>query len=254
MLQLNALLPGNLGYPEYESKILKPLQFALGKKTNNKTNMKSISKELIILFMFLFFYSLVWGQGGKYNLRIDGILVQYLKIEEKEFTSVPGYYNFPISPGIEMVLSRNLFNGISIGTGIELQQGNVSSFVNEIQKRFHFTEISIPILIKKTFPMNDNVSCYFSTGIYLGKMISVRDDYYTSFGWEKSSDIQEVDYYSNDKTMSDVYFDFGFSKPLTSKFDVSFSPFLKYRINTTWLNYHFRKVHYGIKINVSLKL
>ncbi len=209
---------------------------------------------ILLMIIILFMNFTLMGQQNKYEMKVGAIVAQYVKIEEGDFTSVPGYYNFPISPGIELLLSRHLWDKFSIETGINIQQGNVSSYVNEVQKRFHFTEVSIPILLQKTFLLDNNNSCYFSTGIYLGKVISIKDDYYTSFGWEESSEIQKVIHYSDDKTMSDLYIDLGYSKPLTSKLNISFSPFFKYRFNSTWLNYHYKKIHYGIKINVSLKL
>lgn len=209
---------------------------------------------LIQLLILIHFNNALCGQDKKFKIEAGGILAQYLKIEEGNFTAFPGYYNFPVTPGAEIVFSGKIIRGVTIGTGVNYQYGNVSSYVNDIQKRFHFEEVSIPVLLQKTFISNEKKAFYCSAGVYFGKMISAKADYNTSFGWEESTDITNVAYYSNDKSLSDLYFDLGYSTPLSSRFDISFSPFIKYRINTTWLNHHHKKVYYGVKVNVSLKL
>jgi hypothetical protein len=216
-----------------------------------KINSSKIS-SIVVLFLFLNHFS--FGQEKKFAITASGIITQYIKIEEGKFTSVPGYYNFPVTPGAEILFTGQLFGSVSVATGINFQQGNVSSYLNENQKRFHFTEVSFPVLLKKSFQLDNQKSLYFSSGVYFGKMTSVKDDYYTSFGWEESSEIQNVAHYSDDISFSDIYFDAGYLKPLNSKFELSFSPFLKYRLNSTWLNHHHKRVHYGIKVNVSFKI
>lgn len=191
------------------------------------------------------------GQDKKFKIQAGGILAQYLKMNGYDYSDYPGYYHFPVSPGAEILLSAQIIHGLSIETGFNSQNGKVFSF--EASQRFHFTEASIPLLLKKEVTTNDK-RLFFTAGAYLGKLTSVNYEYFTSFGWKESPDITEIAYYSDDKFLSDLYLDLGYSIPLSSKFDISFSPFIKYRINTTWLNHYHKKFHYGVKVNVSLKL
>ena len=215
------------------------------------SNMKKIV-FLIQLLILIQFNNPLCGQDKKFKIQAGGILAQYLETKDYSDSDYPGYYNFPVSPGAELLFSAQIIHGLSIETGINFQTGKVSSFVEGAQ-RFHFTETSIPLLLKKGFTTNDK-SFYFSAGAYLGKLTSVNYEYFTSFGWKEGTDQTEIAYYSDDKFLSDLYLDLGYSTPLSSKFDISFSPFFKYRINTTWLNHYHKKFHYGVKVNVSLKL
>lgn len=206
---------------------------------------------LIQLLILMLFNNPLCGQNKKFKIQAGGILAQYLKMNGYDYSDYPGYYHFPVSPGAELLFSAQIIQGFSIETGFNFQNGKVFSF--EASQRFHFTEASIPLLLKKEFTTNSKVF-FFTAGAYLGKLTSVNYEYFTSFGWEESSDITDVAYYSDDKFLSDLYLDLGYSTPLSSKFDISFSPFFKYRINTTWLNHYHKKFHYGVKVNVSLKL
>ncbi|HCE57545.1 MAG TPA: hypothetical protein DER09_06960 [Prolixibacteraceae bacterium] len=206
---------------------------------------------LIQLLMVVSFINPLAGQNKRFKIQAGGILAQYLKMSGDYYSDYPGYYHFPISPGAEILISSQIGKGFSIETGINFQTGKISSF--EGSQRFHFTEASIPVLLKKEYLTNDK-RFFFTAGAYLGKLTSVNYEYFTSFGWIEGSDQTEIAYYSDDKFLSDLYLDLGYSTPLSSKFDISFSPFFKYRINTTWLNHYHKKFHYGVKVNVSLKL
>ncbi|MEN8123174.1 MAG: hypothetical protein ABFS35_22745 [Bacteroidota bacterium] len=206
----------------------------------------------IAISSFLSLVLLTASGQEKNSFQVSGIIAQYQKIEERKFSPVPGYYHFPLSPGVEIKYSRQIADGMTIGTGINYQKGNVSS-VFRTQNRFHFTEVSVPVLIRKSFRFKNQKLYYFSTGVYWGKMTQVTKDYYTSFGWREHPNIETTPYYSDDISFSDLYLDFGYIKPLNPKFDLSFSPWIKYRLNTTWLNHHHKKIHCGIKIIVGLK-
>lgn len=53
---------------------------------------------------------------------------------------------------------------------------------------------------------------------------------------------------------TDYYLDAGFSRTIFKQNEISIAPFLKSRINTTWLNLHEKKFMYGIKLTYSIKI
>ncbi len=117
--------------------------------------------------------------------------------------------------------------------------------------RFKFNDICFPLLLKKYFKIKDYDHLYFTTGIYFGKTTKINAEWPASSGWILYPNYK-VENYSDDVRYSDVYVDFGYHTSLKKTFTFSFAPFLKYRLNPTWLNYHQNKIHFGIKLNYSL--
>lgn len=207
------------------------------------------------MLAIILFATTLWGQEEKKNnLTISGILARYISIEDQEYDwdRHEGYHRGP-SPGIEFIYMRSLGNGFELGTGINYQLGFVSSYINDHQRRFKFNDLGVPVLLKKNFKINGHDHWYCTTGFYFGKSTNVKIERPTSPGFRPVPDITLTDYYSENINYSDVYFDLGYHTSLQKPGVFSFAPFLKYRINSTWLNYHQNKFHFGIKINYSLK-
>jgi hypothetical protein len=218
--------------------------------------MKRKTYSFFILFTIIILSATkVWGQEKKNSFTISGVFAHYIKIEEQNFepfTPPDGYYNFPISPGLEINYSRVLTRGIELETGINFQKVHFSSFVDYI-RRFRYNEISIPLTLKKTILFSNSNYLTFSSGVYFGTQNNIESDYPTSFAWDEWNDLTTIEGYSDDSFFTDFYFDTGYALQLIPNNYLVLSPFLKYRFNSTWLNHHQNRFHFGIKINYSFK-
>ncbi len=217
--------------------------------------MKRITFSFFTMLAIILFATTLWGQEEKKNnLTISGILARYISIEDQEYDwdRHEGYHRGP-SPGVELVYMRSLGNSFELGTGINYQLGFVSSYINNHERRFKFNDICVPVLLKRNFRIKKHENWYATTGLYFGKTKNINAEYPTSPGFRPVSDITSTDYYSDDCKYSDLYLDFGYHTSLQKTGVFSFAPFFKYRINSTWLNYHQNKFHFGIKINYSIK-
>jgi hypothetical protein len=188
----------------------------------------------------------------KNSLTISTIAAIYNGVEDEDYSGRHlGYYRYP-SPGLELSYKKEIFNGFYIGTGINYQLGFVSSYINNYERRFTFNDICFPLLFTKYFKVKDKEHFFLTSGIYLGKTIKIKAQYPTSPRWIEWPDYKTIENYSDDIRYSDFYVDFGYHTLLKKHFIFSFAPFFKYRINTTWLNYHQNKFQFGINVNYSL--
>lgn len=217
--------------------------------------MKKLTLHFLMLSTIMLLNISLFGQEKKNNFTIGGIAAYYISVENHEFEGdrYPGYYRYP-SPGIEFVYMREIFRRFDIGAGINYQLGFVSSYINYHERRFRFHDICFPILLRKYFQVKDYDHLYFTAGIYFGKTNNIKVEYPVSSGWIPWPNYSILENYSDDIKYSDLYVDFGYYTSLKKTFSFSIAPFLKYRINPTWLNYHQNKIHIGIKLNYSLNL
>lgn len=215
--------------------------------------MKKTISIFIMLLSIVFYSNLLWAQERKNNFTVSGVFTYNTSVEDQEYNweRQHGYQRNP-SPGIELVFRRTLIKGFEFGTGINYQLGFASSYINNYERRFKFNDISVPVLLKKGFKIKDNDHWYSTTGFYIGKTTNVKVEYPTSGPWQPWPNYSTIENYSDDIVYSDIYFDFGYHTSLQKIGVFSISPFIKYRFNTTWLNYHQNKIHFGIKINYSL--
>lgn len=211
-------------------------------------------KKSFCFFMLLIIISLntsVFSQK-KNSLTVSAIADNYVGIKDQFYDGRNLDYNSIPGPGIELSFMSEIFKGLNIGTGINYQLGLASSYINYYERRFKFTDICFPLLLRKYIKIKDYEHLYITTGIYFGKTKNINVDFPGSNGWNRWPDYSTIENYSDDILFSDMYLDFGYHSSLNKLFTISVAPFFKYRINTTWLNYHQNKFHFGIKINYAL--
>jgi hypothetical protein len=204
--------------------------------------------QVIILFQCAY---PVCAQEAKNKFVLSGILAHYDQISKYGSAKVvPGYYQYPVDPGIEVLYLRNLNKNISLGTGICYQKGKIMDFIIN-QYRFHFAEVSIPILFNSRFKFDERNGLLISTGLYGGKTILKKAESAGKLGgWYKFPDF-DISWYSDDEFFLDIYFGAGYSYSISQKRSISIMPFVKYRANTVWLNEFQKKLHYGVKLSYS---
>jgi len=194
---------------------------------------------------------------NKNTIVFSGILAHYEDVSKYGDThNVIGYYQYPVDPGIEVLFFRNQKKGVSLGTGICYQKGRTMDFIRN-QYRFHFAEVSIPILFSSHFNFNKRNGLIITTGVYGGKTIFLKAEGYGKLGgWYEipDSDIGLYPDYYDDVFFLDIYFGGGYSYSLSQKSIISIMPFVKYRVNTVWLNSFYKKLHYGVKLSYSINL
>lgn len=190
----------------------------------------------------------------KNALSFSVVAVHFQNIEEDEFINIPnGYDKFGIGPGLEALYSIPILSRVNFSPGINYLFARNSSYINS-PNRFRFQELSIPLLFKFQLFDLKRSSIQSSVGTYPGMLTKVTCGYYQSGGlWNDSSNCEYKDGYSNDKHFMDVYFDLGYSFQLNNYHFIEFSPFIKYRVNETWLNYHQEKTQFGIKLSYKLR-
>jgi len=230
--------------------------------------MKNIAIKLLITLVIFLNVTIVVGQTSgavqkqdstsivslnKNTIVLSGILAHYEDIS-KYGHNVIGYYQYPVDPGIEVLYFRNLNNNISLGTGVCYQKGRTMDFIKN-QDRYHFAEVSIPILFSRHFNFDKRNGLLIATGLYGGKTILLKAEFTGSTdGWYEipDSDIGLYPDYSDDVFFLDIYFGAGYSFSFTQKRIISIMPFVKYRVNTVWLNSIQKKLHYGVKLSYSI--
>lgn len=217
--------------------------------------MKKINSGIVALTFMVLVPIQIWSQTGNNNIIIGGILTHYINNEKYELIGpFEGYYTFPVDPGLEILYLIKLNDKVLLGSGINFQTGRVSSYMSGL-RRFHFNEITVPIILQRNFVFNEKNLCFFSTGIYTGIMQLKKAENPNSAGaWHEWANTENLENYSNDIFLTDLYFDSGYSKSISKFISISFSAFVKYRINSTWLNYHQKKFHFGVKLNYNLNL
>jgi hypothetical protein len=192
------------------------------------------------------------AQETKNSVVLSGVLAHYEQISKyRSAKVVPGYYQYPVDPGIEVLYLRNLNKNISLGTGICYQKGKIMDFIIN-PYRFHFAEVSIPILFYSHFKFDERNGLLISTGLYGGKTILIKAESAGKLGgWYKFPDF-DISWYSDDEFFLDLYFGAGYSYSISQKSNISIMPFIKYRANTVWLNDFQEKLYYGLKLSYSI--
>jgi hypothetical protein len=191
------------------------------------------------------------AQETKNSIVLSGVLAHYEQISKyRSAKVVPGYYLYPIDPGIEVLYLRYLNKNISLGTGICYQKGRISDFIIN-PDRFNFSEVSIPFLLSSRFKFDERNGLLITTGLYGGKTILRKAEFIDSLNaWHENSDF-DISWYSDDVFFLDIYFGAGYSYSISPKSSISIMPFIKYRANTVWLNDFQEKLHYGVKLSYS---
>ncbi len=210
--------------------------------------------KIIIIILIFFSVFQLQGQENKNTLVLSGILAHYDQIRKYGSAKVvPGYYQYPVDPGIEVLYLRKLNNNISMGTGISYQKGKIMDFIINTE-RFHFAEISVPFLLSSRLKFNERNGLLITSGLYGGKTILLKAESASSvYDWNEIPDFN-LAWYSDDVFFLDIYFGAGYSYSFSKNKVISLMPFVKYRANTVWLNSFQRKLHYGVKINYELKI
>ena len=209
-------------------------------------------KRLFLLSLVILFCNQLYAQTKNNRLIISGIAAHYIhKQNYREDTW--GYYTYPVDPGFEILYFRKIRETVYIGAGYNNQNGRIASTVDGI-RRFQFSEQNLPIIIRKEFSPKGKTNWFASSGLYFGRNKTTRaESLNKNGGWHQVYDMElSVNYY-DDNSFIDFNFDSGFCYSLNNWSEISTSAFIKYRINKTWLNYHERRVHYGIKLSYILK-
>lgn len=212
--------------------------------------MKNSLKTLLLLFTIVLIIP-VFAQR-KNSLTISAIAANYTGVKDENYDGRKIGRNHLPGPGAEIIYMREIYNGLNIGTGLNYQLGFMGSYINHYERRFKFNDICIPLIIRKHIKIKDFEHLYVTSGVYFGKTTNIKVEYPTSFEWKEWPDYSGLENYSDDIRYSDFYFDCGYHSSLNKRSVFSVAPFFKYRINTTWLNYHQNKFHLGFKFNYSL--
>lgn len=215
----------------------------------------SLTILLLIIPVFICLTTALSAQEKKNSISANGSLTHYIGIDDFKTDSYEGYYKFPLSPGVELTYSRQIFPRIELSTGINFQRVHVASNVHisyDYLLRFRYNELSIPLLLKISFPLKMQNKWYFTAGDYFGRQAGVIAEVPYSVGWVSWEDKNTIAGYSSDHNFNDLYFDAGYSK-WHSWGDIEVAGFFKYRVNTTWLNTYQKKPQLGIKLIYSFK-
>jgi hypothetical protein len=121
-------------------------------------------------------------------------------------------------------------------------------------RRFQFSEQNLSIVIRKEFTLRGKTYLYACSGFYFGRNNTITAESLNKNGdWHQVYDMElSVNYY-DDNNFIDFNVDLGYCYSFNKWSEISIAPFLKYRINETWLNYHESRLHYGIKLSYNLK-
>ncbi|MFW6276014.1 MAG: hypothetical protein ACOC2M_05225 [bacterium] len=212
-------------------------------------------KLYFLTFVFLFSIPPLLAQKKLNNLTVGVSFAHFQNVEEMQLINdFPGFYQNSFDPGLEVLYNRTLWEKLDIGTGLSYQWGRNASYIHAL-RRFRFSEISIPFILSMKFNFFKESGILLSTGIYGGKIAHIITENPTSGGeWIGDEGItHSTKGYSHDDGFLDFYLAMGYHHTVFAKDVVSVTPFLRHRLNTTWLNYHQQKMHYGIKLNYSLK-
>ena len=208
---------------------------------------------LLVLFIIPVLSS---AQESKNSLNFGIHTAYFSNIEESDFNRTRGYKHIPFKPGLELTFSRKIGKDLYAESGLSLSTARTSSFVNDAKYKFDFSELSIPLTIKKIVSNSNHKKFSFTGGLYAGLIYSYNVYRFKSLSdWTivKKSDLKGIPYHSDDVVYADIYFDAGYIITISKKLDLTLSPFVKYRFNKTWLNHHVKNTQFGININTSLK-
>lgn len=192
------------------------------------------------------------AQETKNSVVLSGVLAHYEQISKyRSAKVVPGYYQYPVDPGIEVLYLRYLNKNTSLGTGFCYQKGRISDFIKN-PDRFNFAEVSIPLLLSRHFKFEESNGLLITTGLYGGKTILHKAEFIDNGNaWHENRDFN-IEWYSEDVFFLDIYFGAGYAYSFSQNRIISIMPFIKYRANTVWLNDFQEKFHYGVKLSYSI--
>ena len=206
----------------------------------------------LLLLMSLSNYN--WGQDKKNRLVFGSMVTRFNDIELYNFHgSFYGYYEHPAGPGIEAIYYRCLTPNTRIGSGLNWQHGRVASYLSGFI-RFRFDEVGVPLVLQTGFTFCRNYRFFLTTGFVFGDVLHINVEILGKYeDWHIYDRFDSAEKNSNDTFFADYYLDAGFSRAIFKQNEISISPFLKNRINTTWLNLHEQRFMYGIKLTYSIK-
>jgi len=238
---------------KYGTITTKRISFIVQIFNNNtiKTTMKRIKIVSFLLLIALFESNCTWAQEKKNRIVFGSMVTRFNNIEILNFykTISYGYYEHPAGPGIEAIYYRCLTPNTCVGTGISWQHGRVASDISAVS-RFRFDEIGVPMVFQTGFNFCRNYRFFFTTGLVFGDIVHTtaetpdKYEYWHTF---------PISYSTDDTFFIDYYLDAGFCRTIFKQNEISIAPFLKSRINTTWLNLHEKRFMYGIKLTYSIK-
>lgn len=218
-------------------------------------NQTSILSNLVLLVLLLAFStSLLNAQEVKNQITISGIATHYDEIQKSSRAKYfNGYYLYPVDPGIEILYSRKLFKDFFIATGLSFQQGRIATLIDS-KRRFQSKELSVPVFITFSPKISNKSGLLFTSGLYGGKLIRVKaEDPGKTEVWHEIPK-SAVEKFSDDDLFVDIYFSAGYYQTFSKIGKLSLNPYIKFRSNTTWLNYYERRIHYGIKLSYIIGL
>ncbi len=214
-------------------------------------------KQVKIVVFFLLFSSFSnynWGQGTKNIFEIGFNATRFSNVELYTlYGPHEGYYKHPTGSGIEAIYYRCLTPNTRVGAGLSWQNGRVASYLSGL-RRFKFDEVAVPLVFQTGFTFCRKYRFFFTTGAVVGDVIHIRaESPDKNESWHVYNDFDFIEKNSGDTFFIDYYLDAGFSRIVFKQNEISIVPFIKNRINTTWLNLHEKKFMYGIKLTYSIK-
>jgi hypothetical protein len=164
-----------------------------------------------------------------------------------------GSYTDLFDPGVELLYQFSFSSKFGLSTGANYQYGRCTSTTNHTIDRFHFGEISFPLIFRSTIISEQKHSLFISAGFYFGKLIHFTwERPARGSGWEKYYYMDHEKYYSTNYFFGDIFFNVGYSYKASPVNEFTFSPFIKYRIVDNWMGNYRKSYYYGIQINYQL--
>lgn len=197
----------------------------------------------------------LFGQEKKNMIVFGSMVTRFNDIELYDLhQSFYGYYEHPAGPGIEALYYRCLTPNTRIGVGLSWQHGRVASYLSGF-RRFRFDEVGIPLVFQTGFTFCRNYRFFLTTGFVFGDILHITAEAMGKYeDWHAYDGFDTTEKNSNDTFFADYYLDAGFSRTIFKQNEISIAPFLKSRINTTWLNLHEKRFMYGIKLTYSIRI
>jgi len=209
-------------------------------------------KICIIALMFLFFKDKTMAQQGKSDLVFSGTLAHYIRSGIESGT--PGFYVYPVDPGLEVLYQYRLGSAFFISSGLSYQTGRIAT-LKGAERRFSFGEISVPILFKSILVQREKVNLFATAGLSYGQMIHLNIEAPTSQSeWiEIPREFRKYEeHYSEKDAFADLLFGLGVSYTLSPKSEFAILPYFKYRVKDNGMEYFRDNKYYGIKISYQL--
>lgn len=211
-------------------------------------------KIISFLLLIIIESNCIWAREKKNMIEFGSMVTRYTDIELRNFhESFYGYYEHPVGLGIEAIYYRCLTPNTRIGSGLNWQHGRVASLISGF-RRFRFDEVGVPFVFQTGFSFSRNYRFFFTTGVVFGDVVHITAEAMGKYeDWHAYDNFDSTEKNSNDTFFVDYYLDAGFSRTIFKHNEISIAPFLKSRMNTTWLNLHEERFMYGIKITYSIK-